>query len=86
MIEKIEKFPIIALFTIVSLMLFTHLDLLEVSIMEARNFISAREMISDGNWLLTTINGEPRYQKPPLPTMITAVFGILFGIKNIFAL
>ncbi|GAB5400478.1 MAG: hypothetical protein Aureis2KO_20630 [Aureisphaera sp.] len=54
--------------------------------MEARNFITAREMIQDGNWLLTTLNGYPRYQKPPLPTWITALFGIIFGLKNIIAL
>ena len=43
-------------------------------------------MITDGNWLLTTMNGEARYQKPPLPTWFTAIFGLLFGIKNILAL
>ena len=86
MIKIIEKHPFVALFITVSLMLFTHLNLLDVSIMEARNFISAREMISDNNWLLPTLNGEPRYQKPPLPTWITAVFGMIFGIKNIYAL
>jgi 4-amino-4-deoxy-L-arabinose transferase-like glycosyltransferase len=54
--------------------------------MEARNFITAREMINDGHWLLTTINGEPRYQKPPLPTWLTAISGLVFGLKNIAAL
>ena len=47
---------------------FPHLSLVEVNIMEARNFITAREMITDGNWLLTTMNGIARYEKPPLPT------------------
>lgn len=59
---------------------------LMVTIMEARNFITAKEMLSDGNWLLTTMNGIPRYEKPPLPTWITAVSGWVFGIKNVFAL
>ncbi len=54
--------------------------------MEARNFITAREMIHDGNWLLTTLNAEPRYQKPPLPTWLTAFSALLFGLKNLFAL
>lgn len=67
------------------LMLGLHLDVLPVSIMEARNFITAREMITDGNWLLTTMNGEARYQKPPLPSWITAIFGLIFGIKNLVA-
>ncbi|MCW5519224.1 glycosyltransferase family 39 protein [Aureitalea sp. L0-47] len=54
--------------------------------MEARNFTTAREMLDDGNWLLTTLNGEPRYQKPPLPTWLTAFAGAIFGLKNIAAL
>lgn len=54
--------------------------------MEARNFISAREMLTDGNWLLPTLNGQPRYQKPPLPTWITAISGAIFGIKSLFAM
>jgi 4-amino-4-deoxy-L-arabinose transferase-like glycosyltransferase len=54
--------------------------------MEARNFITAREMLTDGNWLLTTMNGEARYQKPPLPTWLSAISGILFGIKSVAAL
>ena len=65
---------------------FVNLDALYVNIMEARNFTTAREMLDDGNWLLTTLNGEPRYQKPPLPTWITAVSGAIFGLKNIAAL
>ncbi len=70
-----------------SAVIFTaHLDALIVNIMEARNFISAREMLHDGNWLLTTLNAEPRYQKPPLPTWLTAISGAIFGIKNIAAL
>lgn len=59
-----------------------HLGELAVNIMEARNFITAREMLVDDNWLLTTINGEPRYQKPPLPTWLTAFSAALFGLKN----
>ncbi|WP_313376472.1 phospholipid carrier-dependent glycosyltransferase [Chishuiella sp.] len=52
--------------------------------MEARNIISAREMVDQGNWIFTTLNGLPRYEKPPLPTWITAVFGFFFGFENIF--
>ncbi len=54
--------------------------------MEARNFVTAREMLTDGNWVLTTMNGLPRYQKPPLPTWFSAATGELFGIENLFAL
>jgi len=86
MIKTIEKYPILTLFILVAIMLLPALNQFRVPIMEARNFITAREMITDGNWILTTMNGEPRYEKPPLPTWITAVFGLLFGIKNVFAL
>jgi len=65
---------------------FIHLDALYVNIMEARNFTTAREMLNDGNWLLTTFNGEPRYQKPPLPTWLTAISAGIFGLKSLFAL
>ncbi|WP_339832580.1 glycosyltransferase family 39 protein, partial [uncultured Altibacter sp.] len=65
---------------------FVNLDALYVNIMEARNFITAREMLEDGNWLLTTLNGEPRYQKPPLPTWLTAISAAIFGLKSVAAL
>lgn len=42
-------------------------------IMESRNMITAREMVYDGHWLVPTMNGELRLEKPPLPTWITAV-------------
>lgn len=42
-------------------------------IMESRNMITAREMVYDGNWLVPTMNGDLRLEKPPLPTWITAV-------------
>lgn len=68
------------------LMLIPHLSVIEVNIMEARNFITAREMVKNNNWILTTINDLPRYEKPPLPTWITAIFGMFFGFENIFGL
>lgn len=86
MIKYIEKYPFLTLFILVALMLLPSLDHLKVTIMEARNFITAREMLGEGNWILTTMNGEARYEKPPLPTWATAIFGVLFGIKSLFAL
>jgi 4-amino-4-deoxy-L-arabinose transferase-like glycosyltransferase len=65
---------------------FVNLDAMYVNIMEARNFITAREMLHDGNWLLTTLNGEARYQKPPLPTWITAFSASIFGLKSLIGL
>jgi 4-amino-4-deoxy-L-arabinose transferase-like glycosyltransferase len=72
---------------IVCLILFvSNLDVVYVNIMEARNFISAREMLTHGNWLHTTLNLEPRYEKPPLPTWFTAIAMWLFGKTNLYGL
>ncbi len=54
--------------------IFLYGDLVPVNVMEARNFITAREMMQGGSWLLPTMNGELRIAKPPLPTWITAIF------------
>jgi 4-amino-4-deoxy-L-arabinose transferase-like glycosyltransferase len=76
----------ITLFLVTGLLLLTGLNKIEVNIMEARNFISAREMVENKEYLLTTLNNEPRYQKPPLPTWLTAISGALFGFDSLFAL
>ena len=86
MIKTLEKYPLLSLTIIVLAMLLIHLDVPNITIMEARNFISSREMIQDNHWILTTMNGEPRYQKPPLPTWLTAISGLLFGVNSLFAL
>ena len=86
MIKLAKKHPVISICLFTAIMLLPNLDVLDVSIMEARNFITAREMVTDGNWLLTTMNGEARYEKPPLPTWLTAISGMAFGLKSIFAL
>lgn len=86
MIKIIEKYPILSLLLFVIIMLGFTIDAIPVTIMEARNFISAREMLTDNNWILTTMNGDARYQKPPLPTWITAVFGYVFSMKSVLAL
>lgn len=86
MIKILEKYPLALLSIVVLSMLLVHLDVPNITIMEARNFITAHEMVKDNHWLLTTMNGEARYQKPPLPTWLTAISGMLFGINNVFAL
>lgn len=86
MLNSIEKYPILSLTVFVVIMLGFTVDSIPVTIMEARNFISAREMLSDNNWILTTMNGEARYEKPPLPTWITAGFGYVFGMTSVLAL
>lgn len=41
-------------------------------IMESRNLVTAREMVYDGHWMVPTMNGDLRLEKPPLPTWIAA--------------
>lgn len=86
MIKTIEKYPVLSLTIVTLLMLLMHLDVPNITIMEARNFIASREMIQDNHWLLPTLNGEPRYEKPPLPTWLTAISGLLFGVNSLYAL
>jgi 4-amino-4-deoxy-L-arabinose transferase-like glycosyltransferase len=45
----------------------------QIDIMEARNYISAREVLQSGEWLIPTLNGEDRLAKPPLPTWIATI-------------
>jgi 4-amino-4-deoxy-L-arabinose transferase-like glycosyltransferase len=60
------------LLLLVSAGILAHRDILGVDIMEARNLITAREMIGTGHWFLPTLHGELRLAKPPLPTWLTA--------------
>jgi len=85
MTKLIHK-PVFWLFVVACLMLFPHLDVIEVNIMEARNFITAREMVTNNHWILTTLNDLPRYEKPPLPTWLTSFFGIIFGFDSIYGM
>jgi len=81
--NKLDLFIIL----IVCLVIFmSNLNVIEINIMEARNFITAREMLDYGNWIHTTMNLEPRYEKPPLPTWLTAISASIFGVKNLFGL
>jgi 4-amino-4-deoxy-L-arabinose transferase-like glycosyltransferase len=80
----IKKYPLATVILVSLLMLVSHLGMVQTNIMEARNLISAREMVNDGHWIFTTLNGMPRYEKPPLPTWITAVFMLTGGMQNMF--
>ncbi len=82
--QSIRQFALLLFIT--GLLLLSGLDKIEINIMEARNFISAREMVQNKEYLLTTLNNEPRYQKPPLPTWLTAASGLAFGFDSLYAL
>ena len=58
---------------IVAITFFVNNRTLQPDIMESRNLVTAREMVTTGNWLVPTMNGELRLEKPPLPTWISAV-------------
>ncbi len=51
--------------------------IIPADLMESRNLATAQEMVSTGNYLIPTMNGELRLEKPPLPTWIAA------GVENI---
>lgn len=54
-------------------------DIIIPDIMESRNLITAQEMVDDGNWIVPTMNGELRLEKPPLPTWAAAVTMLTLG-------
>ena len=84
---NLHKFRYITVLIFVSgLLLLSGLDKIDINIMEARNFISAREMVRNNEYLLTTLNNQPRYEKPPLPTWLTALSGAVFGFDSLFAM
>ena len=59
---------ILVIFTLVTF--FANTGALPTDIMEERNVVTAREMVRDGNWLVPTMNGQLRLEKPPLPTWV----------------
>lgn len=83
MSKFINKHPLFILILFCILAYSFNLAGLPVSIMEARNFSVAKEMLTDGNWFLTTMNAIPRYEKPPLPSWITSAF-ISFDLNSLF--
>ncbi len=56
---------------------FVSSEALQTDIMESRNLVTANEMVEYGNWLVPTMNGELRLEKPPFPTWVAAVIQIL---------
>ncbi|MBP3227460.1 MAG: glycosyltransferase family 39 protein [Bacteroidaceae bacterium] len=65
-----ERKAIILLLAIVAFI--PHNTALRPDIMECRNLVTAREIVQDGSWLVPTMNGALRLEKPPLPTWIAA--------------
>jgi len=55
-------------------------------LMEVRNLVTAREMVDTGRWLIPTMNGALRVEKPPLPTWVAAAAGIAGDFRNLWAM
>lgn len=73
-IQKVtERLKIWIMAAIVAITFFVNNRTLQPDIMESRNLVTAREMVETGEWLVPTMNGELRLEKPPLPTWISAV-------------
>lgn len=51
---------------------FINNNIIPADLMESRNLATAQEMVRTGNYLIPTMNGELRLEKPPLPTWIAA--------------
>ena len=62
------KHPLFLLLVLCAFTLFMGNRYLPVDIMESRNLATAQEMVEYGNYLTPTLNGAPRFEKPPLPT------------------
>lgn len=72
MVQRVKKQYLFLLVGFCLITFFANLRALPTDIMESRNIITAREIVSDGNWLVPTMNGELRLEKPPLPTWVAA--------------
>ncbi len=65
---KFREFMLLAILCTTTFFIYN--TALPVDIMEARNIITAREIANNDTWLVPTMNGELRLEKPPLPTWI----------------
>ena len=82
---KLKSDYIYILFLLSVSILFTlNTDLIDITIMEARNYITAKEIQLENNWLKPTLNGYPRYEKPPLPTWLSAIVSNLLDSKSLY--
>lgn len=71
--RPLRKTSVVLLVVLGLFTFFVNLGQLPTDIMEMRNLVTAREIVHDGNWLVPTMNGELRLQKPPLPTWVAGV-------------
>lgn len=70
--SEARRLHILLLAAVCLLAFFVNNRVFHTDIMESRNIITAREMVYDGHWIVPTMNGELRLEKPPLPTWAAA--------------
>ncbi|HUV22194.1 MAG TPA: glycosyltransferase family 39 protein [Gammaproteobacteria bacterium] len=76
---KSHRLPILILLFLCFWSFFYNTGAIEMDLMEARNLVTAREIISNDNWLVPTMNGDVRLAKPPLPTWFAALVSLTAG-------
>ena len=70
--EKSNSFYYIIIVIVCFFAFFIHNTAIPADLMESRNLATAQEMVREGNYLTPTMNGELRFEKPPLPTWVAA--------------
>ena len=75
--KAIFNWKVVFIVILCSITFFVNNRVVVPDIMESRNIVTAREMVYDGNWIVPTMNGDLRLEKPPLPTWITAIAEII---------
>lgn len=77
--EKIDKpqFHYLIIAIVCCFGFFINNQVIPADLMESRNLATAQEMVRNDSYLIPTMNGELRLEKPPLPTWIAA------GIEHI---
>lgn len=68
---KKKHYLLLVVFVLITF--FANRSALPTDIMETRNIVTAREMVEEGHWLVPTMNGELRLEKPPLPTWVAGI-------------
>lgn len=69
---KTNKTHIFVLLILAAVTFIANNAALPADYMESRNLATAQEMVATGEYLIPTMNGELRLEKPPLPTWIAA--------------
>lgn len=77
------KYQLFILLLICGLNFFTNNQYLDPDIMEARNLITAKEMVQKGNWFNPTMNDYPRLAKPPFPTWINGFIAKYYPVTEL---